>query len=54
MQTVAVLARGRQLGIAAAAVLIVSEGAGSEELADEQLETAAKRGGRAASAVLSA
>ena len=53
MQTVAVLARGRQLGIAAAAVLIVSERAGGEGLADEQLEATAKRAGRAASAVLS-
>jgi len=53
MQTVAVLAGGRQLGIAAAAVLIVSEVAGGEGLADEPLETAAKQGGRAASAVLS-
>jgi uridine phosphorylase len=55
MQTVAVLARGRELGIAAAAVLIVGEIAtGVERLADEALEAAAKRGGRAASAVLSA
>lgn len=53
MQTVAVLAGGRQLGIAAAAVLIVSDAAGGEGLADEPLETAAKRGGRAASAALS-
>jgi uridine phosphorylase len=53
MQTVAVLARGRQLGIALAAVLIVSEGAGGEGLADERLETAAKRAGRAASVALS-
>jgi uridine phosphorylase len=53
MQTVAVLARGRQLGIALAAVLIVSEVADGERLADEPLETAAKRAGRAASTVLS-
>ncbi len=53
MQTVAVLARGRQLGIAVAAVLIVSETGGGEALADEPLEAAAKRVGRAASAVLS-
>jgi uridine phosphorylase len=53
MQTVAVLARGRQLGIAVAALLIVSETDAGELLADEPLETAAKRAGRAASAVLS-
>jgi purine-nucleoside phosphorylase len=51
MQTVAVLAWGRQLGIATAAVLIVSEAADGERLADEPLETAAKQAGRAASAV---
>ena len=51
MQTVAVLARGRQLGIAAAAVLIVSEAADGVRLADEPLEAAAKRAGRAASSV---
>jgi uridine phosphorylase len=53
MQTVAVLARGRQLGIAVAALLIVSETDAGELLADEPLETAAKRAGRAASAALS-
>jgi uridine phosphorylase len=53
MQTVAVLTRGRQLGIAAATVLIVSETADGERLADEPLEAAAKRAARAASAALS-
>jgi uridine phosphorylase len=52
MQTVAVLARGRELGIVAAAVLIVSE-AGNERLGDEELESAAKRAGRAAARALS-
>lgn len=47
MQTVAVLARARQLGIAAAAVLIVSE-ASERQLSDEELEAAAKRAGQAA------
>lgn len=51
MQTVAVFARGRELGVAAAAVLIVSE-AGGEMLADEPLESAAKRAGRAAAIAL--
>jgi uridine phosphorylase len=53
MQTVAVLARGRELGIAAAALLIVSEARG-ERLDDEALESASKRAGRAAEGVLSA
>jgi uridine phosphorylase len=52
MQTVAVLARGRELGMVAAAVLIVNE-AGEEVLADENLEAAAKRAGRAAAEALS-
>jgi len=54
MQTVAVLARGRELGIAVAAVLIVAElGHGAERLSDEALEAAARRAGRAASQILS-
>ncbi len=53
MQTVTVLARGRELGIAAAALLIVSE-AGGERIDDEALESASKRAGSAASTVLSA
>lgn len=53
LQTVAVLARGAELGVAAAALLVVSE-AGGERLGEEALETAAKDAGRAAAAVLSA
>jgi uridine phosphorylase len=54
MQTVAVLARARELAITAAAVVIVSEKIGSgDALDDADLETAAKRVGRAASIVLS-
>jgi uridine phosphorylase len=53
MQTVTVLARGRELGIAAAAFLIVAE-AGGKRLDDETLEAASKRAGRAARNVLSA
>ncbi len=52
LQTVAVLARAAQLGIAGAALLIVSE-VGGKQLDDGTLETAAKTAGRAASAVLS-
>jgi purine-nucleoside phosphorylase len=52
MQTVAVFARARDLEIAVAAVLIVSE-AGGELLADEELELAAKRVGHAATRGLS-
>jgi uridine phosphorylase len=54
MQTLAVLARSRQLGIAAAAVLIVSEcEGGGERLGDEELESAAIRAGRGAGRALS-
>jgi uridine phosphorylase len=52
LQTVAVLARSRELEIAAAAALIVSELAG-ERLDDEALERASLRLGRAAANVLS-
>jgi purine-nucleoside phosphorylase len=52
MQTVAVLARGRELGIATAAILIVNE-AGDERLDDEGLEAAAKLAGRMAAIGLS-
>jgi uridine phosphorylase len=52
MQTAAVLAAARRLGIAAAAVLIVSEGTGGERLGDEEAEAAARVAGRAAAAVL--
>jgi uridine phosphorylase len=47
MQTAAVLARARELGIAAAAILIVGE-KGNDRLGDEALEVAAKRAGQAA------
>lgn len=49
MQTVAVLARGRQLRIGTAAVLVVGQTSGDERLADERLATAAKALGQAAS-----
>jgi purine-nucleoside phosphorylase len=52
LQTVAVLARAEQLGVAAAALLIVAE-AGGDRLADDALEAAAKRAGRAAAGALS-
>ncbi len=52
MQTVAVLAKGRALGIAAAAVLIVDDAAAGERMEGEDLEAVAKRGGRAASKAL--
>ena len=53
MQTLALLARGRELGIAAAAVLIVAERVGGERLGDEELESAATRAGRAVATALS-
>ena len=52
MQTVAVLAKGRALGIATAAVLIVADAAG-ERMEGADLEAVAKQGGRAASKTLS-
>lgn len=52
MQTVAVLARGRELGVAAAAVLIVDE-VGGDRLADEDLEAVAKQAGIVAAEALS-
>jgi uridine phosphorylase len=52
MQTLAVLARAGGLGIAAAAMLIVSETAAGETVFDDELEAAAKRAGHTASAVL--
>jgi uridine phosphorylase len=55
MQTVAVLARARELGIAAAAALIVSEKiGGGATLDDTGLEASAKRAGRAVADALSA
>lgn len=52
MQTAALLARGRALGVAVAAVLVVTESAAGEKLGDEELERAVKTAGDAASAVL--
>jgi uridine phosphorylase len=53
MQTLAVLARASRLGIAAAAVLIVTEPEGGGKLDEEKLGTAAARAGRAAADALS-
>ncbi|MFI5027362.1 MAG: hypothetical protein ACHQCF_00090 [Solirubrobacterales bacterium] len=53
MQTVAVLARGRSLEIAVAAVLIVAERGSESPLADDARDAAARRAGQAAAAVLS-
>ena len=52
MQTAALLARGKELDVAVAAVLIVSETSSGERLDDEALEAAAKGAGQAAAAVL--
>lgn len=52
MQTAALFARGRELGVALAAVLIVTDSAGGT-LADERLEAAAKASGEAAARALS-
>lgn len=52
MQTAALFSRGRDLGVAMAAVLIVTETAAGERLGDVELELAAKRAGRAAEASL--
>lgn len=52
MQTVAVLARARELGLAAAAILIVIE-MHREQLDDQSLEAAAKQAGAAAARALS-
>jgi purine-nucleoside phosphorylase len=51
MQTATLLARGRELGVAVAAVLVVVE-AGEEALGEAAAEAAAKRAGAAASAAL--
>jgi uridine phosphorylase len=53
MQTATLLSRGRELGIALAAVLIVERSARGERIGDEALEAAAKLAGAAASDVLS-
>lgn len=52
MQTAALLATATELGVAIAALLIVSERSDSGQLPDEVLEEVAKRAGRAAAAVL--
>jgi uridine phosphorylase len=52
MQTAALLTTATDLGVAAAALLIVSERRDSGPLPDEGLEAMAKRAGRAAAAVL--
>jgi uridine phosphorylase len=54
MQTVAILARAGELGLAAAAVLIAVDSLDGPPLAEEPREDAEKRAGRAASCVLSA
>lgn len=53
MQTAALLGAAAELGIAAAALLIVSEKSDSGQIRDEELEEAAKRAGTAASDLLS-
>jgi uridine phosphorylase len=53
MQTAAVLARARSLGIAAAALLIALEEAGEPPVDEELRDDAARRAGRAAIAALS-
>ena len=53
MQTAALFERGQALGVAIAAILIVTETATGELAGDEATELAAKRAGAAASAVLS-
>ncbi|HEX3734325.1 MAG TPA: hypothetical protein VHU86_04150 [Solirubrobacterales bacterium] len=54
MQTAALLTAGRTLGVALAAVLIVTETSAGGQLGDEEAELVAKRAGGAAAAVLSA
>ncbi|HEX7060081.1 MAG TPA: hypothetical protein VF176_09545 [Solirubrobacterales bacterium] len=53
MQTATILARARQLKIAAAGVLVVERSAVGERVADEVLEAVARRAGAAASGILS-
>jgi nucleoside phosphorylase len=52
MQTAAIFARASELGLAAAAILIVDEASG-EQLDDASLEAAAKQAGQAAAKSLS-
>jgi len=53
MQTLALLARATELGVAVAALLIVAEAATDARLEGEPLEDAAKHAGQGAAAVLS-
>ena len=53
MQTATLLAHAEALGMAIAAILIVTESASGEQASDEQLEAAAKRAGSAAFSILS-
>jgi uridine phosphorylase len=53
MQTAALFRRGDELGVALAAVLIVTETARGEQLGDDEQGRAAKRAGEAAAASLS-
>lgn len=53
MQTAALLAAADRLGIAVAALLIVSETSAGESAGDEELEEATKRAGAAATGLLS-
>ncbi|MDX6601875.1 MAG: purine-nucleoside phosphorylase [Solirubrobacterales bacterium] len=52
MQTATLLARGSELGVAVAAVLIVTETRAGEQLDEDELETGAILAGTAAAAVL--
>jgi len=52
MQTAALLARGKSLDVAVAAVLVVSETSAGERLDDAALEACAKRAGHAAAGAL--
>lgn len=53
MQTLAVLARARELEIAAAAVLVVADVEGHEQLGEEEMKLAAVQAGKAAAQALS-
>lgn len=52
MQTASLLTTAEELGVALAAVLVVTEKSDSGQLRDEDLEAAAKRASRASAAVL--
>ena len=53
MQTAALFAAAGRLDVAVAALLIVAETAGGQQLGDEELEAAAKSAGQVAAAILS-